>query len=114
MIRAIVVMTMSFGVVGAAWGQSQEDIAAAAGKQLNAFANCINATAQERANDLTVSAEVVADRALGSCMAERRALWEQIQKPPLSMAPDTAAREITKALGDLRPKVIQTVEAARS
>jgi hypothetical protein len=96
-----------------AWGQSEEEVAAAAGKQIDAFTACIKMKAGELAKSSTLPADLVAEKAVNSCTNERHSLWEQFQKPPLSWDPERAAREITDAVAHIKPQIVQTIGDAR-
>lgn len=113
-VKLLAITLVFLSVATAAWAQSEEEVTAAAGKQLDAYTQCIKVKAAELAKSKTWSAEIVAENAINNCPDERHALWEQLQKPPLSFAPDQAAREITSAEGQLKPLVIETVKDARS
>ncbi len=98
---------------GPAWAQSEEEITAATGKQLNVYSGCIKAEAAKQAKASTLPAETIADKAISACGGERDDLLEQLQKPPIAWTNEDAQAEIDTALQQLRPQVLETIAYAR-
>ena len=99
---------------GPAWAQSEEEITAATGKQLDVFSGCIKAEAAKQAKASTLPAETIADKAIAACGDERDGLLEQLQKPPIAWTDEHSKAEVIAALQQLRPQILETIAKSRS
>jgi hypothetical protein len=99
-------------VAGAAWGQSEEEVTAAVGPQLDAYTACLKRNAHRLANsgdDATVISS-----AISACDDERGALLRQLQEPPLGASASDAAAAVRQLDEGLRAQMTETIHKARS
>jgi hypothetical protein len=97
---------------GPVWGQSEKQVTAAVGEQMDAYAACLKRQAETLAKS-TESPDVIIDRAIKACAEDRQALWAQLQKPPLSATADDATGAVKQATDELRPQMLESVKKAR-
>jgi hypothetical protein len=97
-----------------AWGQSEEEIEAGAGPQMQAYGHCLRDRTMDFARaDRAASNPQILARANLACKAERKALWEQYQEAPLSMSPAEATRQLDEALEYIEPDIKEMIKKAR-
>jgi hypothetical protein len=97
-----------------AWADGEAEIMQAVGKQLDAYTLCLKQQAQDLASKSQDSEDVIIDKSLGACDAERQDLWEHLQMPPLNAGPDTATRAVKQLTAAMWPSMISVIEAARA
>jgi hypothetical protein len=98
---------------GPAWGQSEEEVTAAVGKERDAYTSCLKQHAFEMAKSPEAE-EAVVEKAVASCDAERKALLEGLERAPLNVTAEDAAAAVKQATDDLKPRMLQTIKEARS
>jgi hypothetical protein len=89
-----------------AWGQSEEEVKAAMGKEIGAYANCLRDHVEASAKG-GGTPEDAADQAFEACHEKQQGLWEKLQEPPLNDSADQATGEVQKMLDTLRPQMIE-------
>ena len=98
---------------GPAWGQSEDEVTAAIGKERDAYTSCLKQHAFEMAKS-SEAADAVVEKAILSCYAEREALLEGLERAPLNVIAKDAAAAVKQATDDLKPRMLQTIKEARS
>jgi hypothetical protein len=100
-------------VPAAAWAQGESQIMQAVGPQLDAYTLCLKLQAHDLAAQSQDAPEIVIDKVLTACSAERQDLWEHLQAPPLNASEDTATKAVRQLTAAMWPSMIGIVEAAR-
>ena len=99
---------------GPAWGQSEEEVTAAAGKQIDLYAGCLRVQANDLAKSENSDDEEIVNHALKACADKRKDLVAQLQMPPLNMKASDAADAVQGLDDTLHSKMLETIKAARS
>ncbi len=95
-----------------AWGQSEEDVTAAVGPQLDAYTACLKQKVYSLAGTLESDDDAIRS-AISACANERQNLLVEMQKPPLKTPPADAADAVQGLDESLRPKMLKTLKEAR-
>jgi hypothetical protein len=95
-----------------AWAQSEEEVTAAVGQQLDAYTLCLKQHASDLAKSVDEMDAIVA-KARDACSDERQALFDQLQQPPLNATPSDAADAVKQLDEALQPKMLDTVAKSR-
>jgi hypothetical protein len=107
-------VALAFSIAGGpAWAQGETEIMQAVGKQLDAYTLCLRMQAHDLGAQSQDSEDVIIDKALVACDAERQDLWEHLQAPPLNAKADTATKAVKQLTAAMWPSMISIIEAAR-
>jgi len=112
MARGIWLALVLLAMAGPASAQSEEEVTAAVGPQIDAYTLCLKQHAQLLAKGDEVESAVI-DKALAACGGERQALWEGLQQAPLNAKPDDATDAVQQLDDALRPKMLATIKQVR-
>jgi hypothetical protein len=96
-----------------AWGQSEDEVTAAVGKERDAYTTCLKQHAFEMAKS-SEAEDAVVEKVIASCDAERKALLEGLERSPLNVTSEDAAGAVKQATDDLKPRMLQTIKEVRS
>jgi hypothetical protein len=99
-------------VVGTALAQSEQDVRAAVGKELDAYTSCLKQRSYELAKG-DDEENVIVGNAIAACSEERHILSEASQKAPLNLSADDANKQINQMILALREKMLRTIREAR-
>jgi len=99
---------------GVAWGQSEEEITAAVGKERDAYTQCLKNQAIQLAKTEGTEEEI-ADKAVAACTAERASFIDALSKPPIGWTEDDAAAAVDQSIKEeVRPRMLADIRKARS
>jgi len=110
--RKWLVVALLIAVGGPAWAQSEEEVTAAVGKEIDIYTGCL----KQRAHDLAksdASENVIIGQAIAACAKERQVLLEASQLPPLNLSANDANEQINQMVLSLRERMIKTIKSAK-
>jgi hypothetical protein len=95
-----------------AWGQSEAEITAAVGPQVEAYTLCL----KQQAHDLAKAGgtdDAILAKVVEACRAERRDLWTQLQMPPLNATREAATEAVKQLSEAMYPAMVNAIQAGR-
>jgi hypothetical protein len=98
---------------GPAWGQSEKEVQAAVGKELDAYTLCLKQHAHDLAKKSDDAEGVIVGKAIAECADERQVLLEASQQPPLNLSVSDANDQINQMVLSLQDRMIRTIHEAR-
>jgi hypothetical protein len=96
-----------------AWGQSEAEITAAVGPQVEAYTLCL----KQQAHDLAKaggSDDAILAKVVEACRVERRDLFLQLQQPPLNATRDAATEAVKQLTAAMYPAMMSAIQAGRA
>jgi hypothetical protein len=96
----------------AAWGQSEEDLTAAAGKEIDAYTGCLRQQVRDMAKS-DAEENAIVDKAMNACQAQRSNLLERLQESSLELPLDKAMQDVQNMDDALRLLMLDTIKKAR-